>query len=113
MVQYKDLSFHKILFNLQVLDMWLKDESSVDTITKEYGGILHYFAANNYAAGIEKLTREPYNLPPDEVNREGYSPFLMAANHQSLDAVAALLSCDVDIMMDPVQNKGNIIPPPQ
>lgn len=103
------MSFNEIFIYLQILNLWLKNKCSVSVIdlTKEYGGILHYFAAHNYAAGIKKLTREPHNLPPDKLNQEGYSPLLIAVKDQSLDAMVALLRLDVDIMLEPMQNKGN------
>ena len=83
-----------------ILDMFMKHLPSEQVCSindSEHGSILHYFSAINYAAGIEKLTGAPYNLPLDELNGAGYSPLLIALNHHSLEAVEELVKHSPDV----------------
>ena len=83
-----------------ILDMFMKHLPSEQVCSindSKYGSILHLFAAINYAAGIEKLTGAPYNLPLDELNGAGYSPLLIALNHHSLEAVEELVKHSPDV----------------
>ena len=95
-----------------ILDMFMKHLPSDQVCSindSEYGSILHYFSAINYAAGIEKLTGAPYNLPLDELNGAGYSPLLIALNHHSLEAVEELVKRSPDVTIyDPKSKKTAI-----
>ena len=95
-----------------ILDMFMKHLPSEQVCSindSKYGSILHLFAAINYAAGIEKLTGAPYNLPLDELNGAGYSPLLIALNHHSLEAVEELVKHSPDVTIyDPKSKKTAI-----
>ena len=92
-----------------ILDMFMKHLPSEQVCfanDSEFGSILHYFSAINYAAGIEKLTGAPYNLPLDELNGAGYSPLLIALNHHSLEAVEELVKHSPDVTRYDPKRKG-------
>ena len=92
-----------------ILDMFMKHLPSDQVCfinDSKYGSILHYFSAINYAAGIEKLTGAPYNLPLDELNGAGYSPLLIALNHHSLEAVEELVKHSPDVTRYDPKSKG-------
>ena len=95
-----------------ILDMFMKHLPSEQVCSindSKYGSILHLFAAINYAAGIEKLTGAPYNLPLDELNGAGYSPLLIALNHYSQEAVEELVKHSPDVTIyDPKSKKTAI-----
>ena len=92
-----------------ILDMFMKHLPSEQVCSindSKYGSILHLFAAINYAAGIEKLTGAPYNLPLDELNGAGYSPLLIALQHHSQEAVEELVKHSPDVTIyDPKSTK--------
>jgi ankyrin repeat protein len=61
------------------------------------GSVLHYFAAIDYAKGIQQLASEPHNHPPDLRNDEGDTPLQVAIKSHSFAAVLQLLALGVDI----------------
>jgi ankyrin repeat protein len=67
------------------------------TLDSNLDSVLHYFAAINYARGIEKLASAPYNHPPDLTNKEGQTPVLIGIQCQSIEAVLQLLDFDIDV----------------
>ena len=92
-----------------ILDMFMKHLPSEQVCSindSEHGSILHYFSAINYAAGIEKLTGAPYNLPLDELNGAGSSPLLIALQRHSQEAVEELVKHSPDVTIyDPKSTK--------
>jgi hypothetical protein len=80
----------QLLANLQPDRFCVTDDSNL-------GSVLHYFAAINYARGIEKLASAPYNHPPDMTNEMGQTPVLIGIQHQSMEAVLQLLDFDIDV----------------
>jgi hypothetical protein len=74
----------------------LQPEKINVVIDSELGSVLHYFAALDYAKGIYKLAREPYNHPWDVENREGEPPYLVAVKSRSFASLQQLLDLEAN-----------------
>lgn len=85
---------------VKLLDLFLDHLPSqrVDVVTDSFlGSVLHYFAAIDYVAGIEKLVGEPYFHPADELNKAEYSPLLIGLHNRSMGAVSQLLRSNLNV----------------
>jgi Ankyrin repeats (3 copies) len=89
----------------EILDLfldYLPPEPLRVVTDSRFGSVVHYFAAINYAAGIERVVAAPYGHPPDGLNAAGCSPLLVGLNNHCLDAVLQLLAYPLDVeRLDP------------